>query len=99
MKKLIRKDFNNRKKVMSNEKKMFVLKLAKKSSNFSTKINYNANFNLTKIFQTNTLTQLVKRCVLTGRKKRLNSYYSFSRIALLRLVRSGHIFGIKKSSW
>jgi len=99
MKKLIRKDYNNRQKVLIKEKKMFVLNFIKKSSHFSTSINYNANFNLTKNFKMNTLTQLVRRCVFTARKKRLNSFYNFSRISFLRLVRFGYIFGVKKSSW
>ena len=99
MKKLNRKDHNNRQKFLLAEKKIFILNFFKKSIHFSPKINYNANFNLTKTFERNTLTQLVKRCVFTARKKRLNSFYNFSRICFLRFVRFGFIFGIKKSSW
>jgi small subunit ribosomal protein S14 len=37
------------------------------------------------------------RCIITGRKHGINKKFRLSRIALLKLSRSGQISGIKKS--
>ena len=99
MKKLLRKDYNNRQKSLVNEKQIFILKNFKKSFNFSRDVRYIANCNLEQNFKNNTLIQTINRCVFTARRKRLNSCYNFSRLMFLRLSRSGFIFGLKKASW
>ena len=99
MKKLVRKDFNKRQKCFSKEKRRIILKNIKNNCIFSIKIRYKANSNLFLNFKKDSFNQTVNRCILTGRKKRLNNLYSFSRISFLHLVRSGFIFGLKKSSW
>jgi len=99
MKKLLRKDLSKRSSVMPHEKKLFVLKNIKNNYNFSISFKKKVSFNLSKAFKNNTLNQLTNRCIMTGRKKRLNKLFSFSRICFLRLVRTGYLFGLRKSSW
>ena len=99
MKKLLRKDFNNRKKVLVNEKQIFILKNFRKNSNFKNNVRYMANCSLNQKFKKNTLIQTINRCIFTARRKRLNCHYNVSRLMFLRLARSGFIFGLKKASW
>lgn len=50
-------------------------------------------------FSTQNKTKFVSRCVLTHRKAKLNRVFKkFSRLSFLRLVRSGNVTGLKKSS-
>ena len=99
MKKLIRKDNINRNKMYEYQTKRFVLKNIAKNKNFSITIRWKALLQLSKISKKSASTYYVNRCVLTGRKKRINKFYSFSRIMFLKLTRFGYINGLKKSSW
>ena len=42
---------------------------------------------------------LSNRCVLTINKKRFNKLTTFSRHIFLKLIRSGKIYGLKRSIW
>jgi len=99
MKKLVRKDSKKRARVFSREKKLFVLKNIGKNYSFSTEVKNKTRSNMSVNFEGNSLGQTTNRCVMTGRKKRLNRMFSFSRICFLKLVRMGHLFGFRKSSW
>lgn len=99
MKKLIQKDKKNRLSLNQTETKKFILKTMVKNMNFSNLIRWNAIFKLITLPSSSSHTFITNRCVLTGRNKRVNKHYKFSRIAFLKLVRSGHIFGMKKSVW
>jgi ribosomal protein S14 len=99
MKKLVRKDKNKRNLVFSSEIKRFVLKNIIQNNSFSIIVKWKAKLNLLENFKNSFLIRIVNRCVFTGRKKRINKLYSFSRIIFLKLSRSGYINGLKKSSW
>ena len=99
MKKLVRKDSFKRQFVFENEVKHFVLKNVNNNLNFTPKIRWKAALFMSKKFKNNNLQSLVNRCIITGRKKRINKLYSFSRIMFLKLVRFGYLNGLKKSSW
>ena len=99
MKKLVRKDLKKRKNLLVVEKKKFVSKMLINNYNFNNKIKKNFHLNLHIKLNKNYVTQLNNRCIMTGRKKKLNKFFKFSRLVFLRLVRSGYIFGFRKSSW
>lgn len=99
MKKLVQKDKKNRLNLNRIETKKFILKTIIKNMNFSDLVRWNAVFKLTSLPSNNSLTVTTNRCILTGRKKRINKLYKFSRITFLKLVRSGEISGVKKISW
>jgi ribosomal protein S14 len=99
MKKLIQKDKKNRLNLNTIETKKFVLKAIITNMNFSSLIRWNAVFKFSGLLPNGSPVFMVNRCILTGRKKRINRLYKFSRIVFLKLARSGYIHGIKKSTW
>lgn len=99
MKKLVRKDIKKRKSFFNSEKKKIIFKTIIKNYGFCKTEKKKISSNLLKNFKHDTLTQTVNRCILTGRKKRLNKMFNFSRVYFRKLIRSGFIFGFKKSSW
>jgi small subunit ribosomal protein S14 len=99
MKKLIQKDKKNRLNLNQIETQKFILKTMVKNTNFSNLIRWNAIFKLISLPPNSSRTFITNRCVLTGRKKRVNKHYKFSRIAFLKLVRFGQVYGMKKSVW
>jgi len=99
MKKLVRKDLKKRKNLLIVEKNKFIYNTLINNYNFSKKIKNIINCNSFKKLDYNYITQLNNRCIITGRKKNLNKFFKFSRLVFLRLVRSGYLFGFKKSSW
>ena len=99
MQKLLRKDNINRNILYKYETKRFVLKNIIKNNNLSITVRWKALLKLSKILKNSSSTYYVNRCVFTGRKKRINSFYSFSRIMFLKFTRFGYLNGLKKSSW
>ena len=99
MKKLVRKDLKKRKKLMLVEKEKFIFKNLINNYNFKNDTKEKIGFNLYKKFSPSYLTQINNRCIITRRKKNLNKFFRFSRLAFLKLVNFGFIFGFKKSSW
>ena len=97
MKKLLTKDKILRKKLKTVNKKTFLFKLIIKNSNFFKLIRWNAFSKLKQLNVSNV--SMVNRCILTINKKRLNNLTNFSRHIFLKLIRSGQINGMKKSSW
>ena len=99
MKKLIRKDNYKRQHILKTETNHFVLKNVSNNLNFTPRLRWKAALLLSKKFKNNNLQSIINRCIITGRKKRINKLYSFSRIMFLKLVRFGYLNGLKKSSW
>jgi small subunit ribosomal protein S14 len=99
MKKSKRKDTKNRHSLFLFETKRFILKNMIKNSNFSVVIRWKAALKIAKMLKNSSTTVYGNRCILTGRRKRINALYSFSRIMFLKLVRFGYLSGLKKSSW
>ena len=99
MKKLVRKDAKKRKKILISEKKRFIFKTIINNYSFKNELKKKCCSNLYKKLSPNFLTQVNNRCIITRRKKNLNKFFKFSRLSFLRLVRSGYLFGFRKSSW
>lgn len=99
MQNLIRKDKKSRQFLKISETKRFVLKNLSKNDNFSSFVKWKALLTLSEMLKRGSFTVFCNRCIITGRRKRINSLYSFSRIVFLKLVRFGHLGGMKKASW
>jgi ribosomal protein S14 len=99
MKKLVKKDKKNRNYLLNDEIKRFLLKNIMKNKNFSVILRWKALLKLSKELKRSSSIFFVNRCIFTGRRKRINKFYSFSRIIFLKLARFGHISGLKKASW
>jgi ribosomal protein S14 len=99
MNKQVRKDKINRNLLVLYETKRFLLKNIVKNNNFSVLIRWKAVLIIAKMLKGGSSTVSCNRCILTGRRKRINKFYSFSRIMFLKLVRFGHLSSLKKSSW
>ena len=99
MKKLFAKDRKNRSIVRQSELKHFVLKQIASNLNFLKATRWNALHKLTHIPKNNSKTYVSNRCVKTVNKKTFHNFSNFSRTVFFKLVRSGMIAGMRKSSW
>jgi ribosomal protein S14 len=99
MKKLLAKDRRNRKIVKQLELKHFVLKQISTNSNFLKTTRWNALYQLSNTSRNGSKTVISRRCVKTINKKAFHKFSNFSRTVYLKLVKSGYISGIRKSSW
>lgn len=99
MKKLFAKDQKNRQIVKKLELKNFILKQISTNSNFSRVTQWNALSKLSSLTKKKSKTVLSNRCVKTINKKTFHKFTNFSRTVFLKLVKSGHISGMRKSSW
>ena len=99
MKKLVAKDKKNRKIIKQSELKHFILKQISTNSNFLKTVRWNALHKLSNISKKNSKTIISNRCIQTNNKKTFHKFSIFSRIIFLKLVKSGYISGIRKSSW
>lgn len=99
MKKLLQKDKRLRLNLKTIEKEHLVLKAIFKNSNYFSLVRWNAFLQLKDLTSSNSQTMLSNRCLYSVNKKRLNKLTTFSRHIFLKLIRSGNIHGIQKSSW
>jgi len=99
MEKLLHKDKILRYNIKKNEIQYLVLKSIYKNLNFFTLIRWNAFSKLAKLAKKNNKTAITNRCVYTVNKKRFNKLTNSSRHVFIKLIRSGIINGIRKSSW
>lgn len=99
MKKLFVKDRENRKTLKQLELERFILKQISTNSNFLKTIRWNALYKLSNMSKKSSKTLLSNRCVQTINKKTFSKLTRFSRTVFLKLVQSGHISGMRKSSW
>ena len=81
------------------EKKDFISKTLINNYNFKYEMKEKINLDLCKKVNPSFSTQINNRCIITRRRKNLNKFFKFSRLAFLKLVRSGYLFGFRKSSW
>ena len=98
MKKLFARDKENRKLVKRFELEHFVLKQISANSNFLKTTRWKALYKLSD-FKTGSKTVLSNRCVKTVNKKTFHKFTNFSRMVFLKLIKSGQISSIRKSSW
>jgi len=99
MKKLFAKDRRNREIVKHSELNHFILKQISTNSNFLKTIRWNALYKLSNTSKNNSKTVISNRCVQTINRKSFHKFSNFSRMVYLKLVKSGYISGIRKSSW
>lgn len=99
MKKLFAKDQKNRKIVKQLELDHFILKQISTNSNFLKTIRWNAIHKLSNLPKKSSKTVLSNRCVKTINKKTFHKFSNFSRTVFLKLVQSGEVSGMRKSSW
>lgn len=99
MKKIFAKDKKNRNVVKQLELKHFVLKQIYNDSNFSKITIWNSLNKLTNLNKRSSKTYISNRCVKTINKKTFNKLSNFSRQVFFKLVKSGQISGMRKSSW
>jgi ribosomal protein S14 len=99
MKKLFVKDKKLRLNIKTIEKQQFILKFIFKNFNFLKLLRWKAFSKLKKLLRVNSKTSISNRCLSTINRKRLNYWTSFSRHIFLKLIRSGKITGMRKSSW
>jgi len=99
MNKFQKKDKKNRLIVKTFEKERFILKSIIKNLNYSNFIRWNAVLKLSNFLIKANKNHLLNYCIITGKKKRTTKLYNVSRIVFLKLIRSGLIYGVKKSSW
>lgn len=99
MKKLFAKDYKNRKTIKSIELEHFILKQISTNANFLKTVRWNALHKLSDLPKQSSKTVLSNRCVKTINKKTFHKFTNFSRTVFLKLVKSGHISGMRKSSW
>lgn len=98
MKKLFAKDRKNRQASKQLELKHFILKQISTNSNFIKTTRWNASYELINNKE-GSKTVLSNRCVKTINKKTFHKFTNFSRMVFLKLVKSGQISGMRKSSW
>ena len=99
MKNQVYKDKNKRILNFTLENKKFVLKSIFKNVNISKLIGYNSNLHFTKFNKLSHLSVLVNRCIMTGRNKKIQTLFKFSRLVFLKQVRNGSVYGMTKSTW
>lgn len=99
MQKLLEKDKKLRARIKNIEKQHFVLKSIFKNFNFFLLIRWNAFLKLKNLTSGSAKASISNRCLYTINKKRFNKLTTFSRHVFLKLIRSGEINGIRKSSW
>jgi ribosomal protein S14 len=99
MKKLFAKDRENRKLIKETELQRFILKQISTNSNFLKTTQWNALYKISSLSKKSSKTVLSNRCVKTINKKTFHKFTNFSRTVFLKLVKSGHISGMRKSSW
>ena len=99
VKKLLEKDKKLRLRLKNLEKQHFVFKSIFKNFNFFLLVRWNAFLKLKNLTASNSKVSTSNRCLYTINKKRFNKLTTFSRHIFLKLIRSGEINGIRKSSW
>lgn len=98
MKKLFVKDKKNRHFVKQLELKQFILKQISTNSNFIKTIRWNALHELNSN-NNKSKTILSNRCIKTINKKTFHKFSTFSRVVFIKLIKTGQISGMRKSSW
>jgi ribosomal protein S14 len=85
--------------IKETELQRFILKQISTNSNFLKTTQWNALYKISSLSKKSSKTVLSNRCVKTINKKTFHKFTNFSRTVFLKLVKSGHISGMRKSSW
>lgn len=99
MKKIFSKDKQNRRTLKQLELNHFILKQISTNQNFLKTTRWNALYELSNLPKESSKTILSNRCIKTINKKTFHKFTNFSRTVFLKLVKSGQISGMRKSSW
>jgi hypothetical protein len=99
MKKQVRKDQYLRQDYMTYQSHKFILSYSLNNFLLLNSVRVNLSKQMLESPKNSLLIRCVLRCILTGRRKRLNKWFSFSRLVLLRLFRARMLFNWKKSKW
>lgn len=99
MKKILEKDKKLRDRINNKENRYFLLKSIFRNSNFFSLVRWNAFIGLKSLGKNNSKVSISSRCLYSINRKRFNKLTTFSRHIFLKLVRSGEIYGMRKSSW
>lgn len=99
MKKLIEKDKKFRIMLKKKDKNNFILKLISKNINFFMLVRWNAFQKLKQLNKICSKASIVNRCQATINKKTFHKLMHISRYVLLRYIKLGNIYGMRKSSW
>lgn len=99
MRKLIEKDKKLRVDIQKSEKQHFILKSISKNLNLFNLIRWKALVKLETLTKKKSRIAVSPRCIHSANKKRFNKLTTFSRHIFLKLIRSGKVAGMQKSSW
>lgn len=99
MRKLILKDKNRRNNIKIIENYYYILKYIFKNFNFFLLIRWNAFLKLKYLTKNYSKVSVIHKCLYSLNKKRFNKLTVFGRHLFLKLIRSGLITGMQKSSW
>ena len=99
MKKIFAKDKKNRNTIKQLKLKHFILKQITNDSNFPKITIWNLLNKLTHLDKRSSKTYISNRCIKTINKKTFNKLSNFSRQVFFKLVKSGQISSMRKSSW
>ncbi len=97
MKNQIQKDKFKRSLNLKFENKRIILKSITKNNNICKTIRWNSELKLTEINSNSHKNRSVNRCILTGRKGKIDKFFRFSRLSFLKFTRKGYVCGLKKS--
>ena len=99
MKRSLEKDKKKRIHFYKNEYLRKILKAISYNVSLPLHLRVKAGLSLSALSRNSSSTQIKKRCLLTGRGRFILKPFNLSRLALRKLVRSGLISGLQKSSW
>ena len=93
------KEKKNRKSHYLYEDSQIILKTIIQNQYIETTAKLNATLKFSAITKLSAKVHLVNRCIITGRRNRVNKLYKFSRLVFLKLARNTDISGLKKETW
>ena len=99
MKKILTRDYKNRKLIKQLELKKFILKQLSINSNLLISTRWKAYHKLHNFSKKNSKVSLSNRCIKTINRKTFHKFTKFSRIIFLKLAKLGKISYLRKSSW
>lgn len=99
MKRSVEKDKKKRIHFYKNEYLRKILKIISYNVSLPLHLRVKAGLSLSALSKNSSPTQIKKRCLLTGRGRFILKPFNLSRLALRKLVRSGLIPSLQKSSW
>lgn len=99
MKNQIFKDKKKRNLNLHLENKKHILKSICKNISVPKPVSHNSCLTFTEFSNFQYLSGFVNRCIVTGRNKRFQKLFRFSRLSFLNYARKGYVNGLTKSSW